>query len=142
MPQRLNCGPNHQAATIDAMLSSTGVAAGTRNRFQVFRIPAASDTIEIRPMYGNMICVMSTAPSKRSSPDAISQTMNGEVTTPTMQVATSIQKRIVETASISFLVTSSPSRARVSPRIGTKACWKAPSPNKRRRKLGIRNATL
>ncbi len=61
---------------IMATLSSTGVAAGTAKRFQVLSTPAESETIEIRPMYGNMIRVITTDWSKRTSPEAISQTID------------------------------------------------------------------
>ena len=43
-------GASSQAARIMQMFSSTGVAAGTANRFQVFRTPAASATSDMKPM--------------------------------------------------------------------------------------------
>jgi hypothetical protein len=50
MPARANTGTSNQTAPIIATLSSTGVAAGTANRFQVLRTPAESETSEMKPM--------------------------------------------------------------------------------------------
>ena len=125
-----------------ARFRSTGVAAGTAKRRQVLRTPAESETSEMKPMYGNMIRVMTTASSKRSRPEAISQTTTGAATTPTMQVTTSAAKSTVATASTSCRVASSPSAARARARVGTNAWEKAPSPNRRRSRLGMRKATL
>ena len=44
-------------------LSSTGEAAGTAKCFQVLRMPADSATIDMKPMYGNIQRVISTAAS-------------------------------------------------------------------------------
>ncbi len=41
--------------------SNTGVKAGTANLRQVLRMPDASATSEIRPIYGNITRVMNTA---------------------------------------------------------------------------------
>ena len=40
---------------MNATLRSVGVNAGTANRLQVFRIPAASETSEMKRMYGKVI---------------------------------------------------------------------------------------
>jgi hypothetical protein len=124
-----------------ARFSSTGVAAGTANLRQVFSTPADRATSDMKPMYGNMIRVMATAPSNSFSPEAISHTTTGAPAMPTAQVATRAQNRTVATASTSRRVCASPSRTWVSARIGTNACEKAPSANSRRSRLGIRNAT-
>ena len=87
-----------------------------------------------------MMRVMTTAPSNCARPEAISQTTIGAATMPSAQVASNTQNSTVATASISRCVTSSPSRARASARIGTKACENAPSPNSRRSMLGMRKA--
>ena len=138
----LNQGTPNQAAAITATFSNTGVAAGTANRFQVLRMPAPSATIDMKPMYGNITRVITTALSKRSRPLASSQTSTGAPMTPITQVSTSAQTSTVAVASIRRCVTSSPSCTRLAPRIGTKACENAPSANSRRSRLGIRKATL
>src|SRR5436190_5567396 len=89
-----------------------------------------------------MIRVMTVASSKRSSPDAISQTTTGAAAMPAMQVSTRAPSSTVATASISRRVASSPSAARTRASVGTKACEKAPSPNRRRSRFGMRKATL
>ena len=88
MPARANHGTSSQTAPIIARFSSTGVAAGTAKRRQVLRTPADSATSDMKPMYGNIQRVMTTASSKRSRPEAISQTTTGAATTPTTQVTT------------------------------------------------------
>ena len=40
---------------MNATLSSAGVNAGTANRLHVLRIPAASETSEMKRMYGKVI---------------------------------------------------------------------------------------
>ena len=50
MPAAARRGAPHQAAAMTLRLSSTGVSAGTAKRFQVFRMPAASATIDMKPM--------------------------------------------------------------------------------------------
>src|SRR5436190_1778539 len=142
MPARANTGTSHHTAAIMATLRSTGVAAGTAKRFQVLRTPADSETSEMKPMYGNMTRVMTTASSKRSRPEAMSHTTTGAATTPTMHVTTRTENSTVATASTSCWVASSPSAARVRASVGTKACENAPSANSRRSRLGMQKATL
>jgi hypothetical protein len=55
------CGPTNRAAMIRHRFSNTGVKAGTANLRQVLRMPDASATSEIRPIYGNITRVMNTA---------------------------------------------------------------------------------
>ena len=50
IPQASNRGARSQAAPIMHRLSSTGEAAGTAKCFQVFRMPADSATIDMKPM--------------------------------------------------------------------------------------------
>ena len=50
MPACSKAGPIRTTAAIIDKLSSTGVAAGTANRFQVLSTPADSDTSEMKPM--------------------------------------------------------------------------------------------
>ena len=50
MPKDSNQGAPSQAAPIMATFSSTGVAAGTANFFQVFSTPADSATSDMKPM--------------------------------------------------------------------------------------------
>src|SRR5215510_4957628 len=99
MPSAANHGAPHSVAAITHRLSSTGVAAGTAKRRHVFRMPAASDTIEISAMYGNITRVIHTASSKRGRPEATSQTTAGAAATPTTTVASSVQPSTVATAS-------------------------------------------
>jgi hypothetical protein len=54
MPCRWNQGATMVMEPISITFSSTGEAAGTANFFQVFRIPPASATSDMNPMYGNM----------------------------------------------------------------------------------------
>jgi hypothetical protein len=126
--------------------SSTGVAAGTAKRFQVFRMPAASATSDMKPMYGNIQRVMTTAASKPSglcfSPLAMAHTSHGAANTPATQVAVSAQASTVAIWSISTLVASSPSFCLRPANTGTNAWLKAPSAKRRRNMLGMRNATL
>jgi hypothetical protein len=111
-------------------------------RFHVFRMPAASATIDMQPMYGNITRVINTALSKRCRPLARSQTRTGAATTPMTQVSSSAQAKTVATASTRRCVASSPSFSRLAAKIGTKACENAPSANSRRSRFGMRKATL
>ncbi len=140
-PQPAKAGASSQAAAIIARFSSTGVAAGTAKCRQVLRMPAASATSDMQAMYGNMMRVMTTASSKRSSPEAIAKTSSGAPTTPTTVVTSSAHSSTVATASTSACSAASPSRSRAAARIGTKACANAPSANSRRSRLGMRKAT-
>ena len=63
MPRAASCGAPNQAATIMQTFSSTGVMAGMAKRFQVFNTPADSATSDMKPMYGNIQRVISTAAS-------------------------------------------------------------------------------
>ena len=89
---------------------------------------------------------MTTAASKlagsRRSPPASSETSNGAAITPRMQVTSSVQTRTVATLSTRRRVASSPSRSRAKASVGTNAWLNAPSPNRRRNRLGMRKATL
>ena len=82
-----------------ATFSSTGVAAGTAKRFQVFRMPADSATKDMKPMYGNIQRVMNTAASKPFGlccrPLAMAQTSTGAPATPNTQVNVSAQASTV-----------------------------------------------
>ena len=49
-PQAATRGTPHPAAAITLKFNSTGVTAGTVKRCQVFRMPAASATIDMKPM--------------------------------------------------------------------------------------------
>jgi hypothetical protein len=124
------------------MLSSTGDAAGTANLRQVLRMPPASATSDMKPMYGNIQRVMITAESKPGSPLAMAQTSSGAPATPATHTTSSVQVSNVATWSISCRAPSSPSSALRAASTGTKAWLKAPSPKTRRNRLGMRNATL
>src|SRR5436190_13811925 len=89
-----------------------------------------------------MMRVITVAWSKRSRPEAMSQTTTGAAATPATQVRISALKRTVATASMRSRVAESPSAARTRARVGTNACEKAPSPNSRRSRFGMRKATL
>ncbi len=141
-PHAANRGAPHQAAPIIATFSSTGVAAGSAKRRQVFRMPADSATSDMNRMYGNIQRVIVAASSNSARPEPTSHTSSGAPTTPATQVASSVQPSTVATASTSLRVAASPSRARTSARIGTKACENAPSANSRRSRFGMRKATL
>ena len=88
--------------------------AGTAKRFQVFRMPAASATIDMKPMYGNITLVIQTASSKACRPEPMAHTSTGAAATPRMQVAISAQASRVATASIKAPAAASPSFARVA----------------------------
>ena len=135
-------GASHHAAAITARFNSTGVTAGMAKRFQVLSTPAASDTSDMKPMYGNITRVITTAESNACRPEAIIHTSTGAATTPASVVSTSAQKSTVATASIRARVGASPSAARLAARIGTKAWENAPSANSRRSRFGMRKATL
>ena len=72
----------------------------------------------------------------------MAHTRTGAAATPTTQVANKAQARMVATALINSCVASSPCWLRVAASKGTKAWEKAPSANKRRKRFGMRNATL
>jgi hypothetical protein len=67
--------------------------------------------------------------------------MTGAAAMPIAAASTSARNRTVAIASIRVLVSSAPLRFLYSPRIGTNACEKAPSANRRRSRLGILKAT-
>src|SRR6185436_2103551 len=93
---------------------------------QVLRMPAASDTSEMKTMYGNVMRSNSTVnanfPGSAANPGAVTYTIS--------VAAPSIRSR-----------TSDGFRFFCSARIGTKACENAPSANRRRSRFGILNAT-
>src|SRR6185369_7365101 len=146
MPRDANHGAPSQAATIIDRFSSTGVEAGTAKRFQVLSTPAESATSDMKPMYGNIQRVISTAASKLCGccwkPLASAQTMMGAAVTPRTQVASRAHASTVATLSISRWVAASPSLSLECASAGTKAWLNAPSPNRRRNRLGMRKATL
>ena len=145
-PIEANQGAPCQAARIMARFSNTGVAAGTAKRFQVFRMPAASATRDMKARYGHIQRVSTTAVSKPSGfcwrPAAIAQTSAGAAATPMTQVMISAQTSTVAIWSTIWRVASSPSFSRTPASTGTKAWLKAPSANRRRSRLGMRKATL
>ncbi len=126
-------------------LRSTGVKAGTAKCFQVFRTAAAKATRLINTMYGNMKRVSRTARSNVSgcseNPVAITQITAGANNTPSMLVARTAAAKSVNTFTMNSSVRSAPSCSFTCESIGTKAWEKAPSANRRRSRLGIRNAT-
>src|SRR5258706_12960870 len=133
------------APMMNERLSSTGVNAGTAKRLQVLSTPAASATREMKTMYGKVmrsICAVSAnfsgSPAK---PGAVRYTISGAAAMPSAAVTRSATKSTVETQSTSARVSSGDCLLRYSARIGTKACEKAPSPNRRRRRFGMRKAT-
>ena len=75
-------------------------------------------------------------------PLASAHTSTGAPITPRAQVASRVQASTVATLSISRWVAASPSVSLEWASVGTKAWLKAPSPNRRRNRLGMRNATL
>ena len=75
-------------------------------------------------------------------PLAMAYTRAGAAATPTMQVASKAQVNSVATRSINSLVSSSPCCVLLAASTGTNAWLNAPSANKRRNRLGMRNATL
>ena len=88
---------------------------------------------------------MTTAASKPPlsfKPEAMTQTSTGAPTTPSTQVIARATNKTVPTALTRSWVAWSPCWVRLSARMGTKACEKAPSANRRRSRLGMRNATL
>src|SRR5258706_8202607 len=97
-------------------------------------------------MYGNIQRVSSVASANLAGcptkPVAIAHTSSGAPAIPANETANRIQNKADETFDSRILVRASPSRACVSLKIGTKACEIAPSANRRRSRLGRRNATL
>jgi len=75
-------------------------------------------------------------------PLAITHTSQGAAATPRAEVMSKAQKSRVAARSISRRVASLPCCARLAASTGTKAWLKAPSANRRRNRLGMRNATL
>src|SRR3569832_825419 len=146
MPIDRNHGAPSHAARIIATFSSTGVAAGTAKCFHVLRMPAEKATSDMNAMYGNIQRVMKTAASKLCgvflNPLASRYTSTGAATMPTTQVASSAQASAVATPSIRRCVASSPSVSLECASAGTKAWLKAPSAKRRRKRFGMRNATL
>ena len=75
-------------------------------------------------------------------PLAMAHTSQGAANTPSRLSVTTAISSTVATLLITTRVASSPCSARVAANTGTKAWAKAPSANRRRNKLGMRNATL
>jgi hypothetical protein len=142
MPQRRNSGAPTEIDRISAMFSSTGDAAGTANLRQVFRMPPASATSDMKPMYGNIQRVMTTAASNPAArwpwprPAAAHPPRRPRTRSPASRSAAwrrgrSAAGRPPRPASVLRAAST-----------GTKAWLKAPSPNTRRNRLGMRKATL
>ena len=72
----------------------------------------------------------------------MAQTIQGAASTPSTQVSSRAQASTVATLSTTNLVAASPCWALDAASTGTKAWLNAPSANRRRNKLGMRNATL
>ena len=125
--------------------SSTGVKAGTENLPQVFNIPAANATIDIKKIYRKVIRVRVTASSNLSgvsrNPGAERVTMAGAHQMPSRATSSTTAPSKVPVRSIRRRVSSAPRCLRYSPSSGTKAWEKAPSANIRRNRLGSLNAT-
>ena len=104
---------------------------------------------EMKNRYGKVSRSISTARARlcgsSPKPGANSQISSGAASTPTRVISARVPPRVPATRSISALVAaalpSSRWRVRYSLSTGTKAWLKAPSANRRRRKLGMRNAT-
>ncbi len=142
-PSRANRGASQAAAAIIARFSSTGVAAGTAKRLQVFRMPADSATSDMnadvrehpaRHQHG--VVEGAAAPSRAATPAPARRRPRSRRRRAATRTAPSPPHRSAG---------AWPRRrrcARVSARIGTKACENAPSANSRRSRFGMRNATL
>ena len=140
-------GASHRQAAIMDRFSSTGVKAGTAKRRQVFSTPDAKAISDMHRMYGNITRVIQTAaPNSASraaprSPLAMADTTQGAATMPTSVTSISASVSSSATRSSSVRTSSSDRLLRAAPRIGTKACAKAPSANNRRSRFGMRKAT-
>ena len=109
-------------------------------------MPADRATMDMKAMYGNIQRVMCTAASMPCAPAgrplAMAQTSQGASSTPSTETSSSTPASAEATLSINARVGASPCSARVAASTGTKAWLKAPSANRRRKRLGMRNATL
>ncbi len=96
-------------------------------------------------MYGKQIRTIAVASANLSgfvaNPEALRYTTTGAAIMPIRVTTKRPPASTVRTFPASTRVASSPLRPRYSPRTGTNACEKAPSANRRRRRLGMRKAT-
>ena len=96
-------------------------------------------------MYGKVMRNICPAKSKRSGssikPGANTYMSNGAKITPTMVISNKIKPRTPDTWLTRLFSSCSECFSLYSESTGTNAWEKAPSANKRRRKLGIRKAT-
>src|SRR5438552_9100556 len=94
--------------------------------------------------YGNMMrissAVSSTLPGVLAKPLARRYTSHGAASTPSAEITSSTTASSAPTVPTRSRVASAPRCRLYSARMGTKACEKAPSANRRRRMFGRRNA--
>src|SRR5436309_7855570 len=94
--------------------------------------------------YGNMMrissAVSSTLPGVLAKPLARRYTSHGAASTPSAEITSSTTASSAPTEPTRSCVASSPRCRLYSARMGTKACEKAPSANRRRKMFGSRNA--
>ena len=143
MPQSRNRGTSSQAAPITDRLSSTGVAAGTAKRFQVLRMPADSATSDMQrdvgehqPRHHHRGVELGQARGHQPDHGRRERPRRARWSAPGPRTAPWRRRRSAGASRRRLRA------LRVRARIGTKACENAPSANRRRSRLGMRNATL
>ena len=114
------------------------------NTFLAFSMPITSAASDTSRMKGNMMRVSVTVSAALAGlkPGANSATSCGENTIPTRQIADSATAVSVATLFASRHAASSPPRAMVLLKVVTNAVDSAPSANRSRSRLGMRNAAV
>ncbi len=139
-PEAGRKGQTRNRAAIMTIFMATGVAAGSTNRRRELRIAEKNAVRQIKNIYGNMIC-------RRLRINAI-RGLSGRITSareasriPVATNAARVRLRNENMLEANCQTFSRPCFSRVSVKTGTKAEDSAPSPNKLRKRLGMRKAT-
>ncbi len=145
-PSAVQAGISATPNTIMPRLSMVGASAGTANRPRALSIPIAAAASATTGRNGSMTRVSRTVssilPGTLANPAAKARTSHGVVSQPTTHSASSTTSSVDMSWRPRAHASASPRRSRTSVKVGTNADDIAPSANRSRSRLGMRNATL
>ena len=146
------CGPKFGSSNqprltppkMEPMLKKLDAIAGMPNTLFAFSMPMTNAAIDTMMMNGNMMRVRSAVSAAFAGlkPGASRPTSCGEKIMPATQIDPSTTKVSVATLFASSQAAASPLRAMVLLKVVTNAVDRAPSANKSRSRLGMRNAAV
>jgi hypothetical protein len=136
--------PRPMPTTIDPRLKKLEAIAGMPNTFRALSIPIARAATDTRRMNGYItrVSVMVSAAFSPTNPGASAPTSQPDARIPIRVRALRTTMAIVQILLASRQAAASPSVAKVLLKVVVKAVESAPSANRSRNRLGIRNAMV